>query len=332
MSQLNCPITVLGGGAWGTALAVHLARYNDRVSLWEYSAAVLQELRTDRQNRSALPNVFLPKNVTVYGDIKEAVIGSHEIIVATTSTALLQVLRDCRDALDPAASICWACKGLDEATSRTFDQVIPDIVGERALAVLSGPSFPEEVSNNLPTAVALGYNDSEFADRLRMRFNHGLFHIVPTSDIIGVQLGGVGKNVIAVASGYSEGIMAGTNALSALITIGLGDLANLTVALGGKRETIQGLAGVGDLFLTCSTRRSRNYRFGFALAHGEDQSQVRSQIGQVIEGVDNLERLLRLANRVGVELKICRFVDRIIKEPFRDRREAIREMTQYFFR
>ena len=333
MSTEGKSIAVLGAGSWGTALALVLARNGQTVLLWDKHEALLEEIISTRRNIRYLPEVSLPSNIVVCRTLEETLKGStsgdppRDILVVVPSHVFGKALQGLSNFIDDDHRILWATKGLEPHTGNFLHVVaMRELGAERPYAVLSGPSFAKEVAINLPTAVTIASRNLKFADELAVRFNQETFGVYTTDDIIGVQLGGVVKNVLAVAVGISDGVQFGANARAALITRGLAEMMRLGETLGARRETLMGLAGCGDVILTCTDNQSRNRRFGLALAAGKTKSQALEEIGQVVEAVYNVEQLCQIAKMNHVELPIAEQVFRVMNglSP----QEALRSLFQ----
>jgi glycerol-3-phosphate dehydrogenase (NAD(P)+) len=308
-------IAVLGAGSWGTALAITLAKNGQFVRLWDHSPPLLAEISGTRRNTRYLPDVVLPDNIIICETLALALEQVTDILLVVPSHGFTAALRRLKPFLTAAHRIAWATKGLEPETGHFLHQVAERELGvDRAYAVLSGPSFAKEVALGLPTAVTVASENRMFADELAMRFSQDSFGVYTTDDIIGVQLGGVVKNVLAVAVGISDGVLFGANARAALITRGLAEMMRLGEVLGARRETLMGLAGCGDVILTCTDNQSRNRRFGLALAEGLTEVEALKRIGQVVEAVYNVGQLCDLAKREQVELPIAEQVFRIMKQ------------------
>lgn len=311
-------VGVLGAGAWGMALSLALARGNHSIYLWDKSAASLDTLAKTRQNRY-LPEIVLPESISICQTINQVLSASEIILITVPSHAFHKTIVDLKPLLTEKHRLIWGTKGLDAATGLFLHQIVEQELYTNntfqiPYAMLSGPSFALEVAKDLPTSVAVASKDENFRERMASIFNHGTFSVETTDDIIGVQLGAVVKNVLAVAVGISDGVGFGANTRAAIITRGLAEMMQLGKKLGAKSETLMGLAGLGDVILTCTDNQSRNRRFGLALAQGLTKDQALEQIGQVVEAVHNVEQLIQLANQNGVKLPITEQVSRVIKQ------------------
>lgn len=307
------PIAILGAGAWGTALGLYLARQGDTVYLWSAFAEEIAELTQQRCNQRYLPGFAFPNTLIPHADLKTIIAQVSDILLVVPSIAYRHTLQALKPHLTPQHRLISASKGLEEHSAKLPSDMISHELGAIPYAILSGPSFAKEVAAGLTTAVVIASDDSGWQRTVMQRFDSPIFRTYPSTDVIGVEMGGIGKNVIAIATGISDGLNNGTNAKSALITNGLAEMARLGVAMGGQTETFMGLAGLGDLVLTASDNQSRNRRFGLALAQGMTVSQAEESIGQVVEGKRNAELILTLAQRYGVHLPICETVWAILQ-------------------
>jgi glycerol-3-phosphate dehydrogenase (NAD(P)+) len=308
------PIAVLGAGSWGTALALHLARSNEEVRLWSYDTAFNETLKKDRINARYLPDFPFPTSLQPVIDLEDAIKNVKDILIAVPSTGFRDTLLALKPLLDKSQRIVWATKGMDSQSQQLLHDLAHDILGDDyPYAVLSGPSYAKEVAAAQPTAVVIASTHPGFAQELVTRFNHQFFRTYLSRDIIGVEVCGVVKNVLAIAIGISDGMGFGANARSALITRGLAEMTRLGLALGAKIETFSGLAGIGDLVLTCTDNQSRNRRFGLALGQGKTAIQAEKEIQQVVEGKRNVELIIALAHKHKIEMPIAESVLHILQ-------------------
>jgi glycerol-3-phosphate dehydrogenase (NAD(P)+) len=298
-------IAVLGAGSWGTALAVHLARIGHAVRIWSIEAPVIAEMRERRANTIYLPDILLPGEVEPTTDLDAALRGVRTVVVVVPSHALRTVVRAAAPHLGPGTTLVSAVKGLETETLDRMSQILVQETADRhPVVVLSGPSFAIEVARELPTAVSVASARLEDAERVQAEFRGKLFRIYATTDVAGVEIGGALKNVIAIAAGVAEGLGLGHNAQAALITRGLVEISRLASAEGGRRETLAGLSGLGDLILTCTGPYSRNRHVGIELARGRSLHAILAGMKMVAEGVKTTEAALALGTRRGVELPI----------------------------
>ena len=317
---------VLGAGSWGTALAIQLARVALPTLLWGRDSTHLAELQRDRRNTRYLPDAAFPEQLRIEPDLRAALQASRDVIVAVPSHALRGMLEEIAPHLLPDARVAWATKGFEVSTGLLPHQVAREVLGENVpTAVISGPTFAKEVGAALPTAMTIAASDPDYAARLAQRFSSQHFRAYTSTDITGVEVGGAIKNVMAIGAGISDGLGFGANTRIALIARGLVEMTRLGVALGAKKETFMGLAGLGDLVLTCTDNQSRNRRFGLALASGEKVDAAQRTIGQVVEGVLAANAVRTVAQRAGVEMPICEQVYRVVYEGVAPK-DAVKEL------
>ena len=306
---------VLGAGSWGTALAIQLARVALPTLLWGRDTTHLTELERDRRNVRYLPDAPFPDQLRIEPDLRVALQASRDVIVAVPSHALRGILQEIAPHLLANARVAWATKGFEVSTGLLPHQVAREVLGEHVpTAVISGPTFAKEVGAGLPTAMTIAASNASYAAELAQRFSGQNFRAYTSTDITGVEVGGAIKNVMAIGAGISDGLGFGANTRIALIARGLVEMTRLGVALGAKKETFMGLAGLGDLVLTCTDNQSRNRRFGLALASGEKVDAAQKSIGQVVEGVLAANAVRTVAQRAGVEMPICEQVYRVVYE------------------
>lgn len=299
------PVAILGAGSWGTALAVHMARVGRDVQLWARGSALAEELNTSRRNPRYLRDVSLPDAVHATTSLAAALAGVDCVVIAVPTHGVRTVMRAAAPALSSGAILVSAAKGLEMESLQRMSQVIADETrGRHPVVVLSGPSFAVEVARELPTAVLAASNDADAAATVQEQFRGRGFRLYVSDDVAGVEVGGALKNVIAIAAGSVEGLGLGHNALAALITRGLAEISRLACAEGGRRETLSGLSGLGDLVLTCTSDLSRNRRVGIELGRGRALIDILRDIRMVAEGVRTTSAALALGERHGIELPI----------------------------
>ncbi|HEX3912148.1 MAG TPA: NAD(P)H-dependent glycerol-3-phosphate dehydrogenase [Steroidobacteraceae bacterium] len=308
------PMTVIGAGSWGTALAILLAREGHATRLWGRDRAQLDAMHRARRNARYLPEAAFPDALKIEVDLPQALELSRDVLIAVPSHAFRATLDGIRPFLAAHTRIAWATKGFEAATGLLPHQVFREVLGERPGAVLSGPTFAREVGAGLPTAMTIASPDGAFAKELALSLSGPSFRAYTQTDIMGVEVGGAVKNVIAIGSGIADGMGFGANTRVALITRGLAEMMRLGVKLGALRETFMGLAGLGDLVLTCTDDQSRNRRFGIALGSGESPASAQSTIHQVVEGVPAARAVCEVAQRLRVDMPICREVYGIVYE------------------
>jgi glycerol-3-phosphate dehydrogenase (NAD(P)+) len=299
-------IAVLGAGSWGTALSVHLGKQGHQVRLWGRDQRLVEEMRTRRANAVYLPDVTLPSGIAVTCDLDEALSHADLVVVAVPSHGCRAVLRAAAPYLKTSATMVSATKGLEADTLLRLSEVIAEEAGPgRPVVALSGPSFALEVAHELPTAVVVASADTGASEIVQTEFRGAYFRLYATDDVIGVEIGGALKNVIAIAAGVVEGLGLGHNAVAGLITRGLAEVTRLACAAGGRRETLAGLSGLGDLVLTCTGGLSRNRHVGIELARGRQLDEILAGMKMVAEGVRTTGAALTLGARHGVELPIA---------------------------
>lgn len=327
IANANVAMTVLGAGSYGTSLAISLARNGANVVLWGHEPEHMAQLEIDRSNEAFLPGVAFPDSLILSADLQEAIQASRDILVVVPSHVFGLVLSQVKPFLRDDQRVCWATKGLEPETGRLLQDVAREQLGENVpLAVLSGPTFAKELAAGMPTAISVASPDAEFLADLQEKIHcTRTFRVYANSDFIGIQLGGAVKNVIAIGAGMSDGIGFGANARTALITRGLAELTRLGVALGAGRETFMGMAGLGDLVLTCTDNQSRNRRFGLALGQGKGVDEAQDEIGQVVEGYRNTKEVRALAKRTGVEMPIVEQIYQVLYEG-KDARQAAQDL------
>ncbi|MFC7289250.1 NAD(P)H-dependent glycerol-3-phosphate dehydrogenase [Herminiimonas glaciei] len=306
-------ISILGAGAWGTALAMSLAERH-AVVLWGRDAAVMQVAQQARENAAYLPGFRFPDSLVLGSDLDAAIthIGSDGLLIVATSLAGLRPLAM---QLKPYAipNLVWLCKGLEEKTNLLPHQIVHEILGDAIPAgALSGPSFAQEVARGLPCALAIASDSEALRERVVQAVHGPAIRIYSTDDLIGVEVGGAVKNILAIATGIIDGLGLGLNARAALITRGLSEITRLGVALGGRAETFNGLAGMGDLILTCTGDLSRNRKVGLGLAQGKKLEQIVVELGHVAEGVRCAQAVRQLANQHGVDMPIANAVAAVL--------------------
>lgn len=308
-------ISILGAGSWGTALAIALAANNRPACLWGHEPRFMQTLAKDRENHSFLPGIPFPAKLIIETELADALGFSRDILLAVPSHAFREVLLNVAPLLRPDARIAWATKGLEQGSGKFMSDVLEEVLGTRhPTAVVSGPTFALEVARGLPTALTAASANPVFANALAERLHGDAMRVYTSDDVLGVQLGGTVKNVLAIASGITDGLALGANSRAALITRGLAEIIRLGDAMGARRETLMGLSGVGDLILTCTDDLSRNRRLGLALGRGTSLDIAVSAIGQVVEGFNTAREVVQLARKYRVEMPISEQVFQVLHE------------------
>jgi glycerol-3-phosphate dehydrogenase (NAD(P)+) len=308
------PMTVIGAGSWGTALAIQLAREGHPTQLWGRDGAQLDAMRRARRNVRYLPDAGFPVALQIADDLRRALESARDALIAVPSHAFRATLESIKPFLSPETRIAWATKGFEIATGLLPHQIAHELLGARPGAVLSGPTFAKEVGAGLPTAMTVASRDERFAKELARSLSGPNFRAYTQTDIMGVEVGGAVKNVIAIGSGIADGMGFGANTRVALITRGLAEMMRLGVKLGAARETFMGLAGLGDLVLTCTDDQSRNRRFGMALGRGQSISHAADAIHQVVEGLPAARAVCAVAQRLTVDMPICQEVYQVTHE------------------
>lgn len=319
-------IAVLGAGAWGSAISINLAPRHE-VTLWARDAAQYSAMRLARSNERYLPGLALPDNLVIENDFAAAVKGCALVLAAVTTGGLRETLRRLK-AGRCASPVVWLCKGFEKQHAKLPHQICAEELGADArCGVLSGPSFAEEVARGLPAAVTLASTDAEFARDTAQRLHSTTLRIYSSSDVVGVEVAGAVKNVMAIAAGICDGLRLGLNARAALITRGLAEITRLGVRLGGRPETFMGLAGAGDLILTCTGDLSRNRRVGLRLAQGLPLKDILAELGHTAEGVFTAHEVARLAQELNVDMPITSAVCRVLDDP-RTASAAVSDLMQ----
>lgn len=298
-------VAILGSGSWGTALAAHLAHVGHDVRIWGRDPALIAEMSTRRANAVYLPDITLPPRVVPTPSIAAALDAADLVVAAVPSHGMRAVVRAAAPFISERATVVSATKGLELHSLCRMSEVIADELRGRHVAVLSGPSFAAEVARKLPTAVAVASLRADVAEEVQHEFRASYFRMYASTDVVGVEVGGALKNITAIAAGVVEGLGLGNNALAALITRALAEIARLACALGAQRETLAGLSGLGDLVLTCTGKLSRNRHVGIELAHGRALAEILTSMKMVAEGVNTTRAALALGARYNVELPIA---------------------------
>jgi len=313
--MLDKGITVLGAGSWGTALAIRLANNHNIPCLWGHEADFMEMLSRERQNPQFLPGFQFPENLSIEASLTHAVQANRDLLIVVPSHAFREVLTGVAPLLNEKSRIAWATKGLEHVSGKFMSDVFEDVLGSRyPAAVVSGPTFAREVAADLPTALTVASNNPVFANDMASRLHGGTMRAYTSDDMLGVQLGGTVKNVLAIGTGIADGMQFGANSRAALITRGLAEIIRLGDAMGARRETLMGLSGVGDLILTCTDDQSRNRRLGLALGTGTSIEVALKEIGQVVEGYNTAREVVQLAKQYRVELPISEQVYRVLHE------------------
>ena len=306
-------MTVYGAGSWGTALALQLARNGIDVLLWAHNPDKIAKYEQQRENSCYLPEIKFPDTLHCTDSLEAAVQHADDQLIVVPSHGFRDLLKQLKPYLHQNHSIVWATKGLEVGTGKLLHEVLIEELGnEVPYGLVSGPTFATEVAKGLPSAMTAAASTEELATRTAAAFQGGNYRVYSSTDVIGVELGGAIKNVLAIAAGISDGLGFGANARSAIITRGLAEILRLANSMGADTETIMGLAGVGDLVLTCTDDQSRNRRLGLALGKGADLDEAIKEIGQAVEGAKSSHSISMLAERAGVEMPICEAVQKVL--------------------
>ena len=308
------PVSVLGAGSWGTALAAMLARNGVPTTLWGRNPTAIAQITATRRNARYLPDLELPPTLTLSADLVASVRAASVVLIVTPSHAFAALLDQLAPHFPAGAGLAWATKGFDPASGRFLHELVAERLPGAPAAIVTGPSFAREVAQGLPTAVTVHSATPAFAQQVAQLLHCTHFRAYTGCDVIGAELGGAMKNVLAVATGVADGMQLGLNARAGMITRGLNEMLRLGAAIGARPETLMGLAGLGDLVLTCTGDLSRNRRLGLALGRGVPLANAVAEIGQVVESVETADTILRLANRHGLELPIAHAVQRVLCE------------------
>lgn len=314
-ASANTSIAVLGAGSWGTALAVLLARGGTPTTLWARDAEQVRQMNSGRHNPRYLPEIEFPPALTATADLTGAVSQASDLLLVVPSHSFRATLRAIAPQLKDSTRLAWATKGLEQGSHKLLHQVTAEELGDAlAPAVISGPTFASEVAKGLPTAVTVASRDPAVATHFAGLLHGNTFRAYTSDDVTGVEVGGAIKNVLAIAAGIADGLGFGANTRAALITRGLVEMMRLGVTLGGKQETFMGLAGLGDLVLTCTDDQSRNRRLGLSLGRGSNLDAAIASIGQVVEGVKTAAEIHALALSLQVDMPITEQVFRVLYE------------------
>lgn len=325
-SNLKPSFGILGAGSWGSALGLLLARNQHEVAIWDIDTQLLSDIEADRENRKFLPGIEFPDNLHAVNSAEQVITTCDHLILVIPSSAFRETLINFKDLIAPKNQICWATKGLDSSCGGLLHQTVSEVLGNKITpAIISGPNFAKEVARGLPTAVTVASPNQNYANTLANCLRNKAFRPYTSQDIVGVEIGGSIKNVLAVAAGISDGLGYGANARAGLITRGLSEMTRLGIALGGKVDTFMGLSGVGDLVLTCTDDQSRNRRFGIGLGQGHSVDEIKAEIGQAIEGFRTAQEVFSLSNKLNIELPICEQVYQVIYNN-KPAREAVNDL------
>ena len=320
-------ISVIGSGGWGIALAILLHKNGHNLTIWSFDKKEAEELKKTRQNKTKLPNILLPEDVKVTDDLREAVDDKDILILAVPSKAIRSVSKSLKDIIKDNQIIVNVAKGLEEDTLETMTDIIEEeLKGKKTqVAVLSGPSHAEEVGKGIPTTCVVSAHNKELTLYLQNIFMNPSFRVYTSPDMLGIEIGGALKNVIALAAGIADGLNYGDNTKAALITRGIKEIASLGVAMGGEQSTFYGLTGLGDLIVTCASMHSRNRRAGILLGQGKTLDEAIKEVNMVVEGVYSAKSALMAAKKYNVEIPIIEQVNAVLFEN-KNAAEAVNEL------
>ncbi len=318
-------ISVIGSGSWGTAIAVLLANKGYDVSLWSWKKEESERLSSDRENKEFLPGIPFPDNISCTYDMAESVKDSQLVVCASPSVATRNVAKQLSPHISEGQLLVNISKGLEESTLLRLSEVYKEEIPKAKIAVMSGPSHAEEVSRSLPTMNVVAAEDLETAQEIQNIFMTDVFRVYTSDDIIGVELGGALKNVIALCAGITDGLGFGDNTKAALMTRGLAEITRLGIAMGAKRETFSGLSGVGDLIVTCTSMHSRNRRAGILLGKGKTLAETLDEVHMVVEGVNTAKAAFELSKKYGVSMPITEYSHKVLYDG-KSPREAVYEL------
>jgi glycerol-3-phosphate dehydrogenase (NAD(P)+) len=318
-------VGILGAGSWGTALALLLHKNGHDVTVWSIDKAEVAMLQKEREHKSKLPGVRLPEEIQITNDLEEGMKDKDFLVLAVPSVFTRSTARSMKPFLKPGQKIVNVAKGIEETTLMTLSEQIEEELPEADVAVLSGPSHAEEVGKGLPTTCVVGATTEETAEFLQSAFMSDVFRVYISPDILGIEIGGSLKNVIALAAGIADGLGYGDNTKAALITRGIAEITRLGVKMGGKAESFSGLTGIGDLIVTCASVHSRNRRAGFLMGQGKTMKEAMDEVQMVVEGVYSAKAAIKLAEKYGVSMPIIEQVNQVLFED-KSAAEAVKEL------
>jgi glycerol-3-phosphate dehydrogenase (NAD(P)+) len=327
MSGTRETVAVVGSGSWGSALAYHLARAGHEVRLWARRRDQAEEIQETRENGRYLPGIHAPEGLRATCELPEALAGATLVLTVVPSQITRQVWTEARRYLPPRIPVISASKGIENMTLALMSQVLADVLPEHPLGFVAGPSFAKEVARGLPTAIVVGAEEKGLADHAQRVFSNDAMRAYSTTDVVGIEVGGALKNVIAIATGCADGLGFGHNTRAAIITRGLAEITRMAVKLGADPLTLAGLGGMGDLVLTCCGDLSRNRRVGLGLGEGKALPTILHEMGQVAEGVQTAISGRDLAQREGVEMPICEEMCKILHDD-KPARQVVTELMR----
>jgi glycerol-3-phosphate dehydrogenase (NAD(P)+) len=318
-------VAFLGGGSFGTALAVMLGNKGIDTTIWTIDETGVEDINKKRENTKYLPGVTIPQNVTAYSDLNEAVKNSNVIVLSVPSQVIRTVSRQVASLLTKEQIVVTVAKGIEKGTLKTMSEIIEEEISNLPIVILSGPSHAEEVSRGIPTTVTVSSKNMEAAKMIQDIFSCNTFRVYTNDDLIGVQIGGACKNIIALAAGITDGVGYGDNAKAALMTRGMHEIVRIGTKLGGRQETFYGLTGMGDLIVTCTSMHSRNRRAGILIGEGKTMEEACKEVGMVVEGVEATKAFYELKERDGVIMPITDALYKVLFQG-KDTKEAVYEL------
>lgn len=301
---MSSHVTFLGGGSFGTALAVMLAKSGQKVRIWDRNTEIAEDINIKRENIRYLPNVVLPNNIEAYTDMEKALNGAEFVVLAVPSHVIRSVSRSISGYINKDMIVATIAKGIEEETGKRLSEIIKEEIPQSSPVVLSGPSHAEEVALDIPTVVVASSTDMDCAQKVQDLFMTNKFRVYTNDDLIGVEIGGAVKNIIALAAGISDGIGFGDNTKAALMTRGMSEIMRIGTRLGGRPDTFSGLTGMGDMIVTCTSMHSRNRRAGMLIGQGKSVDEAVREVGMVVEGIKACRAFYELKEKVGVSMPI----------------------------
>lgn len=307
-------IGIIGAGSWGTALSVVLHKNGHEITIWSILASEIDMLKTDHEHKDKLPGVKLPEDMTFTTDIKEAVLHKDVLVLSVPSVYTRSTSKLLKDFVKEGQIIVNVAKGIEDHSLMTLSEVVEQEIPQATVAVMSGPSHAEEVGRGIPTTIVVGAKKKKTAEYLQNLFMNDVFRVYTSSDVLGIELGGALKNVVALAAGIADGLGYGDNTKAALITRGITEIARLGTAMGARFETFCGLTGIGDLIVTCASMHSRNRRAGILIGQGKTMEEAMSEVKMVVEGVYSAKAAMGLSLKYDVQLPIIEQVNQVLFE------------------
>ncbi len=318
-------VSVIGAGSWGTALASLLHKNGHEVTVWSILEDEIEMLNVNREHLDKLPGVKLPEDMVFTTNLQEAIVGKEVLVLAVPSPFTRNTSKKMKEFVVPGQIIVNVAKGVEESTLMTLSEIIEEEIPQAEVAVLSGPSHAEEVGKGIPTAIVVGAKKRKTAEMLQNMFMNDVFRVYTSSDVLGIELGGALKNVVALAAGIADGLGYGDNSKAALITRGITEIARLGMAMGARFETFCGLTGIGDLIVTCASMHSRNRRAGILIGQGKNMDEAMTEVKMVVEGVYSAKAAMGLAKKYNIQLPVIEQVNKVLFEN-KPADEAVRDL------